>query len=77
MNDVRDRLLADPQVHGVRLSATDHCWEVDHDYDDASIITGLLRQWLHAWEVADNGEVVMVATTPEPADRCAWHPPAH
>jgi hypothetical protein len=76
INDVRDRLLADPRVHSVRLSATAHCWDVDHDYDDAQTITHVLQQWLHAWEVADNGEAVMVTTTPQPADGCRWHPPA-
>jgi hypothetical protein len=75
MNDARDRLLADPLVHEVRMHATAHCWEVDHDYDDTSVITDALRRWLHAWEVADNGEVVMVTTTPEPTEVCRWHPP--
>ena len=65
MNDTRDRLLADPSVHEVRMNATAHCWEVDHDYDDTSVITDVRRRWLHAWDGADNGEVVMVTTTPE------------
>jgi len=73
MNDVRDALLARPLVHAVRSSAVTGCWELDHDHDDLAAITNLVRQSLHGWEVADNGEIIMVATTPEVRDRCAWH----
>lgn len=75
MNDVRDTLLARPLVRDVRTSVVAGCWEVDHDHDDVAAITGVLRQSLHGWEVADNGEIVMIATSPDVADRCGEHPP--
>jgi hypothetical protein len=73
MTAVRDALLARPLVHAVRSSAVSGCWELDHDHDDLHAITDLVRQSLRGWEVADNGEVIMIATTPEVRDRCAWH----
>lgn len=79
MNDVRDTLLARPLVHDVRTSVVAGCWEVGHDQDDVAAITDLLRQSLHGWEVADNGEIIMIATSPNASDRCAAHPrgPGH
>ncbi len=73
MNAVRDALLARPLVHAVRSSAVAGCWEIDHDHDDLDAITNLVRQSLHGWEIADNGEIIMIATTPEVRDRCALH----
>lgn len=74
MNAVRKELLARPMVHDVRMHVAQGCWEVEHDYDDLSAITELLRTSLRGWVVESNGEIMMVATTPEIADRCAWHP---
>lgn len=73
MNDVREALLARPLVRDVRSSAVAGCWELEHDHDDLTAIIDLVRQSLHGWEVAGNGEIIMIATTPEVADRCAWH----
>jgi len=73
MNDVRDALLARPRVNAVRSSATAGCWEIDHDHEDLAAITNLIRQSLHGWEVADNGEMIMIATTSEVRDHCALH----
>ncbi|MFP5577568.1 MAG: hypothetical protein ACLGIZ_04935 [Acidimicrobiia bacterium] len=73
MNAVREELLARPLVHDVWQSATKGCLEVDHDHDDPGALIEILRRSLHAWEVADNGEIISVATTPEPMDHCPWH----
>jgi hypothetical protein len=74
MNEVRDELLARPLVHDVHTTATAGCLEVEHDDDDPSALTDVLRRSLHGWQVADNGEVVSVRTTPEVADHCPLHP---
>lgn len=73
LNDARDALLARPLVRAVRSTATAGCWEIDHDHDDLGAITDLVRETLRGWEVADNGEIVMIATNPEVRDRCAAH----
>ena len=73
MQDVRDELLVRPRVQEVNLWIHESCLEVVHDHDDAGAITNLLRRSLHGWEVADNGEIVMVVTAPEPIDRCHRH----
>lgn len=57
------------------MSATAGCLEVDHDHDDPSALTDLLLQSLHGWQVADNGEIVMVTTDPELTHECALHSP--
>lgn len=68
-----DALLARPLVNAIRSSAVAGCWEIDHDHDDLTAITELVRQSLHGWEVADNGEIIMITTTPEVRDHCAVH----
>lgn len=73
MNDARDALLARPLVQAVRSTVTAGCWEIEHDHDDLGEITSLIRGTLHGWEVADNGEIVMIATTLEVRDRCEAH----
>lgn len=73
MNDVRDALLACPLVHAVHSSAVAGCWEIDHDRDDLDAITHLLHESLHGWEIANNGEINMIATAPEIHGRCALH----
>lgn len=74
MNAVREELLARPLVHSVEMSATAGCLEVDHDHDDVSELTGLLRRSLYGWQVADNGEIVAVNTGSTVSGECAWHP---
>ena len=76
MNDVRDELLSRPLVHGVHTSAVAGCLEVDHDHDDPGALIAVLQRSLHGWQIADNGEVVMVMTHSELDDECPWHPPA-
>ncbi|MGE0308354.1 MAG: hypothetical protein AB7N61_19105 [Acidimicrobiia bacterium] len=73
MNDVRNALLARPLVHDLWSSAVAGCWEIEHDHDDVAAMTELMRQSLHGWKVADNGEIIMMATNPTITDRCAWH----
>lgn len=69
----RKVLLDHPLVHGVRMNAEAGCLEVDHDHDDVSALTGLLRQSLRGWEIAGNGETIMISATSEPSDGCSWH----
>ncbi|HXH58165.1 hypothetical protein [Iamia sp.] len=73
MNAVRDELLARPLVHHVQMSAMAGCWEVVHDHDDPSALVDLLQQSLHGWQVASNGEIVQVTTSPVVAGECSWH----
>lgn len=75
MQNVRAELLGRPRVREVNLWARRACLEVVHDHDDVAAITDLLRRSLHGWEVADNGEIVMVETSPDPIDRCRRHSP--
>lgn len=73
MQDVRAELLSRPRVQQVNLWTPESCLEVVHEHDDVTAITDFLRRSLHGWEVADNGEIVMVETTPESVDRCQRH----
>lgn len=73
MQDVRGALLARPLVHRVRMDAVAGCLEVDRDHDDPMVLTGLLRQSLRGWEIAGNGETIMISPTSEPSDGCASH----
>lgn len=73
LDDVRKVLLASPRVRTVEMGATTGCLDVEHDYEEVSAITGLLRDSPLNWDVADNGEIVMVAPTCESSGRCALH----
>jgi hypothetical protein len=70
----RTELLAHPLVHHVETSAAAGCLEVDHDHGDPAALIQLLRGWLHGWQVADNGEVVMTITDPTLTQECSMHP---
>ena len=73
VDDVRKALLAFPLVHTVEMSATTGCLDVEHDYEEVSAIIGLLRDSPLNWDIADNGEIVMVAATCESSGQCASH----
>lgn len=74
VNEVRKTLLASPLVHSVEMNDATGCLDVEHAYEGVSGITGLLRDSALNWEVADNGEIVMIASTCESSGRCAEHP---
>lgn len=73
MNAVKDELLARPRVNAVQVSAAAGCLQVDHDHDDPSALTAVLRQSLHGWEAADNGEIISVTTSSEISEHCTRH----
>lgn len=73
MHDVRKALFARPLVHHVRMDSVAGCLQVDHDHDDPTVLTGLLRQSLRGWEIAGNGETIMISTTSKLSDGCSWH----
>ena len=74
VDDARKVLLESPLVHSVEMNAATGCLDVEHDFEGVSALTGLLRDAALNWEVADNGEIVMIASTCESSGRCARHP---
>jgi hypothetical protein len=60
LNAMTRHLQAQPLVRHVQLHASTGCLVVDHDLGDpAALITGI-RHHLRGWELADNGERVLV-----------------
>ena len=74
VDDARRVLLESPLVQIVEMNAATGCLDVEHGFEGVSAITGLLRDAALNWEVADNGEIVMIASTCESSGRCARHP---
>jgi hypothetical protein len=54
------RLRARPLVRGVHVSTSAGCLVVDHDHDSPAALMAEVRDNLRGWELADNGERVMV-----------------
>jgi hypothetical protein len=54
------RLRARPLVSQVHVDASSGCLVVDHDHDDPAALIVQIHDDLRGWELADNGERVMV-----------------
>lgn len=73
LNDTCDDLTALPDVDSVNASLAEQCLEIRHhgDLDDMLHHIGAR---LHAWEVASNAEIVMLAATAEQQASCHYRP---
>ncbi len=54
------RLRARPLVSQVHVDASSGCLVVDHDHDDPAALVAQIHDDLRGYELADNGERVMV-----------------
>ena len=73
LNEIQEALMARSLVRSVHLHAADGCIEVDHDHDAPDELVELLGTSLRGWQMADNGEVMQVPTTPAVAHVCHLH----
>ncbi len=55
-----EQLRARPLVCHVHLNASEGCLIFDHEHDDPRALIARIQHDLHGWELADNGERVMV-----------------
>lgn len=69
-----DRLRARPLVRQVHLDFTAGCLVVDHDYDRPAGLVAEIHDHLRGWELADNGEAVMVDLDVHEEAECRWAP---
>ena len=67
-----DRLLARPRVRRVHLNAAAGCLVVEHDHDDPAALVAGIHDDLRGWELADNGERVMVDLDVHEESECPW-----
>jgi hypothetical protein len=54
------RLREYPLVRIADLDTTMGCLVMDHDCEDPNTLITDVRHYLHGWELASNGEVVMI-----------------
>ena len=73
LNEIQDVLMARALVRSVHLHAADGCIEVEHDHDAPDELVDLLGTSLRGWQMADNGEIMQVSTTPAVAHICHLH----
>lgn len=71
LNALVDQLRRNPSVDDVRSDAHSGCLVVDHHSIDPGALLGAIET-LRAWEVAGNGERVMVNVDAHPATRCPY-----
>jgi hypothetical protein len=67
-----DQLRARPLVRHVHLNASAGCLVVDHEYDDPGALIALIQHDLRGWELAGNGEAVMVDLAVHEESQCRW-----
>jgi hypothetical protein len=70
-----DRLRARPLVRQVRVDSTAGCLVVDHDCDDPIALVAEIHDDLRGWELAANGEAVMVDLDVHEESECRWAGP--
>ena len=71
-----DRLAARPLVRHVHVDFSAGCLMVDHDHDDPAEVVAEIRDDLRGFELADNGEKVMVHLDVHEASGCRLAPVA-
>jgi hypothetical protein len=64
------RLRARPLVRGVHVSTSTGCLVVEHDHDSPAALMAEVRDNLHGWELAGNGERVMVYLDVHEQEQC-------
>jgi ribosomal protein S18 acetylase RimI-like enzyme len=67
-----EHLRAQPLVREVRLNATAACLVVDHDLDNPAALIADIRPEMRGWELAENGEIVMVELDVHEESQCPW-----
>lgn len=72
LNAMVDQLRARPLVRRVHLDASAGCLVVDHEHDDPGTLVAGIQHDLHGWELAENGEVVMVDLAIHEESQCRW-----
>ena len=63
-------LASRPQVEAVRLSSSKGCVEIEHNCDDLAALCEVIASTLHGWDVASNGEILMMETSFKVMDTC-------
>ena len=69
----KERIQAEAGVSAVSSSMSGTCLKVDHHGMTRSRLLAILRDHLHGWDMALNGEQVMVTVTPEVAELHCGH----
>jgi hypothetical protein len=72
LDAITRRLRAQTSVRRVRINATAGCLVVDHNYDDPTALIEDIRKNVRGWELAANGEVVMVDLDIHEEAQCRW-----
>ncbi|MGH3849043.1 MAG: hypothetical protein ACRDRT_04960, partial [Pseudonocardiaceae bacterium] len=72
LSAMSDRLLARPLVRQVHVDSTAGCLVVDHDHDRPAELVAEIHDHLRGWELADNGEAVMVDLDVHEESDCRW-----
>lgn len=72
---VSDRLRARPLVRQVHLDSAAGCLVVEHDHDNPMALVAEIHDDLRGWELAANGEVVMVDLDVHEESECRWAAP--
>lgn len=65
-----EHLAIRPLVRGVHVNSTNGCLQVDHDHDSPAALMAEIRGDLRGWELADNGERIMVELAVHEVDHC-------
>jgi hypothetical protein len=72
LNAMADQLRARPLVGNVHLNASTGCLVVDHEHDDPAALIAGIQHDLRGWELAENGEAVMVDLDVHEESQCRW-----
>ncbi|HET9731513.1 MAG TPA: hypothetical protein VFP54_02455 [Acidimicrobiales bacterium] len=72
---VIDHLMTRPLVRQVHPDSSAGCLVVEHDHDSPAALLAVIEDDLRGWELADNGERVMVRLEVFEGARCVLHQP--
>ena len=72
LNAMADHLRAHTLVRRVQLNQAAGCLVVDHDRDDVAAMIAEIAHDVRGWELAGNGEVVMVELDVHEELQCRW-----
>jgi len=72
LNAMADHLRTQSLVRRVRLNQAKGCLVVDHERADPSSLIAEIAKDVRGWELASNGEVVMVELDVHEEFECPW-----
>jgi len=72
LNAMADHLRGQSLVRRVRLNQATGCLVVDHERADPSSLIAEIRGIVRGWELAGNGEVVIVELDVHEERECRW-----